>query len=344
VLKRPDDIQVRSEIGSLACPLCGHSALHPTSQTVVLQEILRRWQEESNVVFPRAVWQEYEPPSPQQVTLHICSTCGYGVFLTIVTGSRGFYGIVTSGAYYTDEKWEFHRAIQDLKHYGARNVLDVGCGSGYFLDRVKRDAPEVADRTGYEFNAQSAATARSRGHEVYEGPFPDTILRARKEGLYDAVTMFQVLEHVADPTVLIRGARTLLSPAGRLLIGVPDSQGPLRHFRDAITDVPPHHVSRWCRSTFEVAAPRLGFRVIHCETEPLPFYLWDSYLPVILEHDLHLGMIARLLDRTSTIRMLGLLLRRAGVKWLGGVPGHTVYVDMQPGASVHYRPADEPTA
>ena len=95
------------------------------------------------------------------------------------------------------------------------------------------------------------------------------------------VCTFQTLEHVEDPLAFLSTYLGLLRPNGELILSTPDQDGPIRHFDAALTEVPPHHVTRWTAKTFEALLPRLGLDCVLVEREPLPAYLFDGYLPVV---------------------------------------------------------------
>lgn len=312
------------------CPICERSTLAPTADAFDLADVLERWEREVGVTFSEEVWQEYTLPTTQHVTLYRCSGCGFAMFQPVVVGSQAFYAGVTveEEQYYVGGKWEFFQAVRDLRRYEVHRVLDVGCGSGYFLDLLRDNIPTI-DRAGYEFNPEVARLARSKGHSVYHGRFPEAVLPVGADKPFDAVCMFQVLEHLPDPIGFLKDVQRLLSPSGILIVGVPDAAGPVRHFSSALTDIPPHHVSRWCESAFRAGMPRLGFRVLKVAYEPLPYYLWRSYLPVMLERDILPGMIGKALNRTRITYLLIRLLTSLGVRWLRGVPGHTLYAVLQ---------------
>jgi SAM-dependent methyltransferase len=312
-----------------SCPVCGSDAFAATPDCFDLGEVLRRWERETQFSFREVVWKEYTFPVPKRVTLYRCAQCHLAMFQPPLAGSREFYADVTARECYVADKWEFVRAIKALKRYRCRRVLDIGCGSGDFLDLL-RDSSLPIDSAGYDFSPEAAALARAKGHTVYNGSFPESILLANSGQLFDAICMFQVLEHVSDPVAYLQDVRRLLTPFGILIIGVPDADGPVRHFSSALTDIPPHHVSRWCETTFRVAMPRQGFHVVSVAREPLPHYLWCSYLPVMFERDFLPGKVGRAMNRSGITKLLIGLLTRFGMKWLPGVSGHTLYVELRP--------------
>jgi SAM-dependent methyltransferase len=94
-------------------------------------------------------------------------------------------------------------------------VLDVGCGSGSFLQRLRRQYGVQA--TGLDFKDLSASPFLE-GAEFHHGLFYDVDFRGAR---FDVVTMWHFLEHDYDPLRSLRRARDLLCPGGRLIVEVP---------------------------------------------------------------------------------------------------------------------------
>jgi 2-polyprenyl-3-methyl-5-hydroxy-6-metoxy-1,4-benzoquinol methylase len=97
-------------------------------------------------------------------------------------------------------------------------ILDIGCGTGLFL--------AVARRRGwqpYGVDDCAAATAHARDHfglEVWDGQFTDF---AAREGLrFDAIAMWDVIEHTRAPVELLSAARGVLAPGGVIGISTPN--------------------------------------------------------------------------------------------------------------------------
>lgn len=104
-------------------------------------------------------------------------------------------------------------------------LLDIGCGSGEFLN--------VALRLGYEPyglepDPAAVAVATSHGLSVREGGLPST---GYPDSSYDIVTISHVIEHVHDPKIALAEIFRILRPGGKVWMIYPniDSLGH-RHF------------------------------------------------------------------------------------------------------------------
>ncbi|MBF0434816.1 MAG: class I SAM-dependent methyltransferase [Magnetococcales bacterium] len=96
-------------------------------------------------------------------------------------------------------------------------ILDVGCGSGEFLTKLKALQPGSLE--GIDFSAKAVAMARSRGIKVFQGVFAEFL---SADETYDAIFMNNYLEHVLDPVAELLKARRLLKQNGMLLGEVPN--------------------------------------------------------------------------------------------------------------------------
>ena len=109
-----------------------------------------------------------------------------------------------------------HRALEEIPGDGP--VLDVGCGAGLFLRELNLPQHRIA---GIEFSVDAAATAWGRNAvPAVCGALPSSPFQP---GTFSVITMFQVLEHLYDPSVYIDAAAQLLRPDGRLFVQVPNA-------------------------------------------------------------------------------------------------------------------------
>jgi SAM-dependent methyltransferase len=91
-------------------------------------------------------------------------------------------------------------------------IVDVGCSRGDFVAAATASAFEAE---GVEPAPQIAAAARAAGRKVHTG-----LLEAQhfENGQFDAVSLFEVVEHLRSPLELLQECRRILRPGGVMLI------------------------------------------------------------------------------------------------------------------------------
>jgi SAM-dependent methyltransferase len=95
----------------------------------------------------------------------------------------------------------------------AGSVLEIGCGEGKILRSIAQFRPRLALH-GSDIRQPRALPGNITFHSVAEqGALPDAS--------FDAVLIVDVLEHVPDPSKMLREAKRLLRAGGTLLAFVP---------------------------------------------------------------------------------------------------------------------------
>lgn len=110
-------------------------------------------------------------------------------------------------------------ALEDLPSARSGRVLDLGCGGGNMAKAIKRERPDL-DVYGVDTsrNAIASANADAQNVDFSVGtaerlPFDD--------GYFNAVTMFDVLEHLEDPSQVLDEVARVLAPGGVCHIALP---------------------------------------------------------------------------------------------------------------------------
>lgn len=100
-------------------------------------------------------------------------------------------------------------------------LLDVGCSHGWFLDEARYRGFRTF---GIEPDWQVAHTARSKGHAVCVGFFPDALAPSAR---FDVVCFNDVLEHIPDLRGALEATAGILSRDGLLVLSIPNRDGAL---------------------------------------------------------------------------------------------------------------------
>ena len=311
------------------CGMCGQVDMVLTEQVVDIGDLMKRWSDHG-VAFNAETLTSYTTERMGPIRLFACPSCGFGQYRPIVVGNADFYAAIGKVDYYTGSKWEFERSIELIRSQGARSVIDVGCGSGFFLDHLRNAMPSVK-AMGIEINAAAADAARSRGHrvEILDWVKDDFAIVDLPKA--DIVVCHQVLEHIKNPLRLLQAIQSMLTENGLAIISTPDAAGLVSAYPDALTEQPPHHVTKWSDGVFRAALPRAGLELDAIEHEPLPDYLYGGYLPVVWKANGWPAQFGQAAARVANLPDGGMdwfskVLKRSGTRYIHGVGGHTVLV------------------
>jgi SAM-dependent methyltransferase len=189
--------------------------------------------------------------------------------------------------------FEYDEALRKLAAElkpGAR-VLDVGCGAGGFLHRARASGFAVS---GLDFNADRVAALRGRGFDVFAGSLPE-FAHGAAPASFDAITLFELIEHLDEPASWLDAAKALLKPGGLLIVGTPNRERAFDPFTGPgleEIDNPPHHLTRWSAAALTGLLKRSGFEVSECRALGYPLPL----VQLLLRSSLSFGVARRALD------------------------------------------------
>jgi len=169
-------------------------------------------------------------------------------------------------------KPQLNKLLQLVNSVGKPKLLDIGCSSGW-ITSVSRELG--FDATGLEANAHAVEFGRKKyGLDIIEG----YIENLQTDMNFDAVTMFHVLEHIADPRNMLFQVKDLLYKNGKLLIVVPNLKSiGAGIFKKNYNWSIPHHISFFNPDTIRELLIQSGFRVVGVEHLISPPLLTYSY-------------------------------------------------------------------
>jgi SAM-dependent methyltransferase len=129
----------------------------------------------------------------------------------------GWYADVEDPLYLTEELGRvatFSRALDRLETRVPRRgqLLDVGCYTGVFLGVAEARGWPV---TGIEPSRWASEVARRRGHTVHQGSIATAPMPAHG---FAVITMWDVIEHLADPVRELELAHAAASDDGWLVV------------------------------------------------------------------------------------------------------------------------------
>lgn len=146
--------------------------------------------------------------------------------------------------YYRGWAYDHQFAYENIA--SGQDVLDIGCGSGNFLERAREKTHFVY---GIEFNDMAIQACLKKGIDVKKEAIEEHAKTAG--GKYDVVCAFQVLEHISNVRSFLDGAIQVLKPGGKLIIGVPNNEPfYVTYCKYNTLNLPPHHMGLWNKEAF----------------------------------------------------------------------------------------------
>ena len=106
--------------------------------------------------------------------------------------------------------------IEGMTPLAGKKVLDVGCGGGILSDSMARKGAEV---TGIDLSSKALKVAQLHALEantqgVTYREISAEAIAAEQPGSFDVVTCMEMLEHVPDPSSVVRACAALVKPGG----------------------------------------------------------------------------------------------------------------------------------
>ena len=106
--------------------------------------------------------------------------------------------------------------IDDIVPLAGKRVLDIGCGGGILADAMARKGAEVL---GIDLAGKALKVAQLHALEAqtpgvsYREVSAETLADEQPE-TFDVVTCMEMLEHVPDPSSVVRACAALVKPGG----------------------------------------------------------------------------------------------------------------------------------
>ncbi len=200
----------------------------------------------------------------ENVEIYQCLKTKYRFYYPLsIIGDGDFYvGLSNGKENYYHERWEHQIALKYAIE--GEKWLEVGSGNSYFLRELSKRG---IDALGLELNSEEVSNSKSEKFEVKDSDF----FSFKNDSVaYDAIALFQVLEHMKDISNFFIHAKSLLKKNGKLVIGVPNNNPYLYVFDKYHTlNLPPHHMGLWTDESLKNVGENFGFKAKSVQIEPL---------------------------------------------------------------------------
>jgi 2-polyprenyl-3-methyl-5-hydroxy-6-metoxy-1,4-benzoquinol methylase len=168
------------------------------------------------------------------------------------------------------------KLIQHETNLSKGNILDIGCGTGAFLNEMKSASWNI---TGLEPDKKASKMA-SKLYGI-NTQNPEVLFQLPKNS-YDAITMWHVLEHVHQLHEYIKALHDLIKDNGSIFIAVPNyTSYDASHYEElwAAYDVP-RHLFHFSPQSMEVLLNKYGLKLKSIQ----PMWFDSFYVSMLSQH------------------------------------------------------------
>lgn len=116
------------------------------------------------------------------------------------------------------DKRFFKKILKTIPAAGI-NALDIGGGTGWILDVLKKTDKRIGDTQVVDIDEKAKAIAEQNGHAYHQG----VIETFKTEKRFHLILMLNLIEHVVDPLAVLQNAQSLLAPGGVIVIKTPNT-------------------------------------------------------------------------------------------------------------------------
>ncbi|RMF84222.1 MAG: class I SAM-dependent methyltransferase [Nitrospinota bacterium] len=191
---------------------------------------------------------------------------------------------------------DFRRGLSLIEEYRSRGrLLDVGCALGIFLSIARERGWEVY---GVDISPYAASYAQKvLGLDVVAGEIEDAQFPSR---WFDVVTLWDVIEHLPDPSRSLQEIHRTLKDDGLLLVNTPNEAGLLRLLAGLIFRLSggkisypvrklyhQFHLYYFTPQTLQTLLEKNGFRLLRLEKKCIPLIKargrpWERWMVSLL--------------------------------------------------------------
>ncbi|PYJ66372.1 MAG: class I SAM-dependent methyltransferase [Deltaproteobacteria bacterium] len=154
-----------------------------------------------------------------------------------------------------------------IPYRGTGRILDVGCGGGSYLHRLKQWG---WDACGVEPSQIGTKQAQSLGLTVRHGMLADARFESE---FFDVVRLSNVLEHIRDPIPTFQEIQRILKSDGLVYLTVPNTRSLVFWLfqENWYALETPRHVISYCPRTLEALCRATGFEIARLTFASGPF-------------------------------------------------------------------------
>lgn len=210
-----------------------------------------------------------------------CQNCGFGYANPYMGGDKIFYDLAYQRTGYPKWKFEFEETFNSISKIientiidsnSQLNFLEIGAGDGSFTKKILSKLPSTRI-TATEYSEYGIEQLKKMGITVYPIDFRQKSEEWSQK--FSIVCLFQVLEHLDNMEFTFNVLNSITKNKAHLFISVPNQK--FINFNEsngALLDMPPNHIGRYNKKTFELIAEKFGWTINDYKVEDSDFELF----------------------------------------------------------------------
>lgn len=228
-----------------------------------------------------------------EFTLNTCKDCGVIFWDPLKHPGKNFYE--TSELHRIEGikklQWRHKQFLKNPPVTGG-NFLDIGCGTGEFINEVRSLGFDV---WGIDISSKQVEFAKKDYNlkNVYNETLEEF---SKNKNLlkFDAISFFEVLEHLPNPKEFIGQVKNLLAAGGYIIFSVPNTDR-IGMGKES-EETPPNHLFRWEKDSISKFLNQEGFEILKIIEQPFSkeFFFTTGFFSF--------GMVDKLKNRPSSIK------------------------------------------
>jgi len=150
------------------------------------------------------------------------------------------------------------------KYKNCGDLLDVGCGYGFFLNFARENGWEVS---GVELSEGALRYARENYNlNIFRGDIGEIELNCRQ---FDLISLQHILEHISNPVYILKKLSKTLKDDGILVVVVPNASSLVAKFARTnwvCFSKASKHVFHYNRQTLNTVLKKSGYQILGVKT------------------------------------------------------------------------------
>jgi len=191
------------------------------------------------------------------------------------------YKTLGSQLYYPEDKWEHYKAAEFIIKNDLKSILDIGAGSGIFLERLPKDR----NKNALEFNNEAIKVLNEKAINAYCQNIEEFSSDKANLEKYDIITAFQVLEHIPNVFSFINSILKCLKPGGYIVFGTPNNVPYLYGYdKYHALNLPPHHINLFNSESFKKISKFFSLRLVDIDVEKFNLENFSRFVQYTIRH------------------------------------------------------------